>query len=110
MRAGDADLLGRSTVIEIVHEQGGRLIAAERQCAHATLDAASEAELRRWVCARPTIPTGCRRTKLTTTAVRPGRPRVATGAAAGVGRDGLHGCDASPPVLREEPRRKKTRW
>ena len=30
-QAGEADLLGRSTVIEIVHEQGGRLIAAQRR-------------------------------------------------------------------------------
>ena len=43
-QAGEPDLLGRSTVIEIVHEQGGRLIAAERQRARAILDGASEAE------------------------------------------------------------------
>jgi hypothetical protein len=41
-RAGDAELLGRSTVIEIVHEQGGRLVAAQRQRARAILDAASD--------------------------------------------------------------------
>jgi len=40
-RAGDADLLGRSTVIEIVHDEGGRLIAAQRQRARAILDDAS---------------------------------------------------------------------
>jgi hypothetical protein len=43
-RAGEADLLGRSTVIEILHEQGGHLLAAQQQRARATLDAASEAE------------------------------------------------------------------
>jgi hypothetical protein len=43
-QAGDANLLGRSTVIEIVHEQGGRLIAAQRQRARAILDGASAAE------------------------------------------------------------------
>jgi hypothetical protein len=43
--AGEPDLLGRSTVIEIVHEQGGRLIRAQRERAHATLAEASEAEL-----------------------------------------------------------------
>ena len=41
-QAGEANLLGRSTVIEIVHEQGGRLIAAERQRARTILDGASE--------------------------------------------------------------------
>ena len=34
--AGEPDLLGRSTVIEIVHEQGGRLIQAQRERARAT--------------------------------------------------------------------------
>jgi hypothetical protein len=43
--AGDADLLGRSTIIEIVHEQGGRLITAQRRRARATLAEASDAEL-----------------------------------------------------------------
>jgi hypothetical protein len=43
-RAGDADLLGRSTIIEIVHAQGSRLIAAQQQRARAILDAAPEAE------------------------------------------------------------------
>jgi Uncharacterised protein family (UPF0236) len=45
-RAGDPDLLGRSTVIEIVHEQGGGLIAAQRERARVTLAEASEAELK----------------------------------------------------------------
>lgn len=41
-QAGDPDLLGRSTVIEIVHEQGGRLLAAQQQRARATLAEASQ--------------------------------------------------------------------
>jgi hypothetical protein len=43
-RAGDADLLGRSTVIDIVHDQGGRLLAAQQQRARAALDAAGASE------------------------------------------------------------------
>jgi hypothetical protein len=43
--AGDADLLGRSTIIEIVHQEGAHLIAAQRQRARAVLDGASEAQL-----------------------------------------------------------------
>jgi hypothetical protein len=43
--AGDADLLGRSTVIDIVHQEGERLIVAQRQRARAVLDGTSEAQL-----------------------------------------------------------------
>jgi hypothetical protein len=43
--AGDEDLLGRSTIIEIVHQEGAQLIAAHRQRACAVLDNASEVHL-----------------------------------------------------------------
>jgi hypothetical protein len=43
--AGDAGLLGRSTVLDILHEQGQQVVAAQRQRARATLDNASEAQL-----------------------------------------------------------------
>jgi Uncharacterised protein family (UPF0236) len=43
--AGDEDLLGRSTVIDIVHREGQRLIVAQRERARAVLDGASEAHL-----------------------------------------------------------------
>jgi hypothetical protein len=43
--AGDEDLLGRSTIIEIVHQEGERLITAQRQRAQSVLDGASEAQL-----------------------------------------------------------------
>jgi len=43
--AGDAELLGRSTIIEIVHQEGAQLIAAQRQRAAAVLDGAPEAQL-----------------------------------------------------------------
>jgi hypothetical protein len=43
--AGDEDLLGRSTIIEIVHQEGARLIAAQRQRARSVLDGASEVHL-----------------------------------------------------------------
>jgi hypothetical protein len=36
--AGDEDLLGRSTILEIVHQEGAQLIAAERERARAILD------------------------------------------------------------------------
>jgi Uncharacterised protein family (UPF0236) len=43
--AGDEDLLGRSTILEIVHQEGEALVAAQRQRARAVLDDASEAQL-----------------------------------------------------------------
>src|SRR4051794_2709677 len=36
--AGDEDLLGRSTILDIVHQEGEQLIAAQRQRARAILD------------------------------------------------------------------------
>jgi uncharacterized protein UPF0236 len=42
--AGDEDLLGRSTVLEIVHQEGAQLIAAQRERARAVLDNVSEAQ------------------------------------------------------------------
>src|SRR5215210_2381912 len=42
--AGDEGLLGRSTIIEIVHREGEQRIAAQRQRAQAVLDDASEVE------------------------------------------------------------------
>src|SRR5208282_2479216 len=41
--AGDESLLGRSTVIDIVHREGEQLIVAQRERARAVLDGASEA-------------------------------------------------------------------
>jgi uncharacterized protein UPF0236 len=43
--AGDTALLGRSTVVEIVHQEGEQLISAQRARARAVLDGASEAQL-----------------------------------------------------------------
>lgn len=43
--AGDEDLLGRSTIIDIVHQAGAQLIVANRARAQATLADASAAEL-----------------------------------------------------------------
>src|SRR5437660_9584309 len=43
--AEDEDLLGRSTIIEIVHQEGERLVVAQRQRPRSVLDAAPEAQL-----------------------------------------------------------------
>ncbi len=43
--AGDEDLVGRSTIIDIVHQEGKELIVAQRERAQAVLSGASEDEL-----------------------------------------------------------------
>jgi hypothetical protein len=43
--AGDEDLLGRSTIVDIVHQEGEQLIVAQRERARAILADASEAQL-----------------------------------------------------------------
>jgi hypothetical protein len=43
--AGDEDLLGRSTILDIVHREGEQLARAQRERARGILDAASEAQL-----------------------------------------------------------------
>ena len=43
--AGDENLLGRSTVIDIVHQEGEQLIVAQCERARVILDGASEAQL-----------------------------------------------------------------
>jgi len=43
--AGDDDLLGRSTILEILHREGERLVAAQRQRARSILDSGDEAKL-----------------------------------------------------------------
>jgi hypothetical protein len=43
--AGDENLLGRSTIIDIVHQEGEQLIGAQRARAQAILGGASEAQL-----------------------------------------------------------------
>jgi Uncharacterised protein family (UPF0236) len=58
--AGDEDLLGSSTIIDIVHEEGEHLVAAQRQRARAILADASEAQLARLgpAVADPDVVTG----------------------------------------------------
>ena len=44
-QAGDENLLGRSTIIDIVHQEGKRLTVAQRERARTVLDGAPEAQL-----------------------------------------------------------------
>jgi hypothetical protein len=50
--AGDADLVGHSTIIDIVHHEGEQLIVAHRERARAILCGASEAE---WALLGPAV-------------------------------------------------------
>jgi Uncharacterised protein family (UPF0236) len=43
--AGDENLLGRSTILDILHQEGKQLIVAQRERAQAVLSGASEAQL-----------------------------------------------------------------
>lgn len=43
--AGDEDLLGRGTIVAIVHQEGQRLVDAQRQRARSILDGGTEAQL-----------------------------------------------------------------
>jgi hypothetical protein len=45
--AGDEGLLGLSTILDVVHQEGQQLVRARRERARAILDAASEAQLAR---------------------------------------------------------------
>jgi hypothetical protein len=103
--AGEPDLLGRSTVIEIVHEQGGRLIQAQRQRARAVLAEASQAELEAlgpcWVTDPEDVPAY---EPDDDPPFDPEDPQWQQEVPAGWVVAGFPGCDPSPPVSPDEPR------
>jgi Uncharacterised protein family (UPF0236) len=104
-RAGDADLLGRSTVIEIVHEQGDRLIAAQRQRASAILDAASDAERAALGSTLADDPEAMAASEPDDDPpFDPEDPQWQQAPPPEWVATGFPGCDPSPPVSRKEPR------
>ena len=104
-QAGDADLLGRSTIIEIVHEQGGRLITAQRQRARTTLAEASDAELE---ALGPCLSVDPDRVSAHAPdddpPFDPENPEWQQEAPPEWVVTGFPGCDPSPPVSPDEPR------
>jgi hypothetical protein len=101
--AGDADLRGRSTIIEIVHQEGAQLIAAQRQRARAVLDDAAEAQ--RALLGAPAADT--------VTAELSDDPRCDESEEAQAEwqqaqlewtATGFPGCDPAFPVARDQPR------
>ncbi len=101
--AGDPDLLGRGTILEIVHQEGERLIAAGRQRARSVLDGASDAHLASlgWPAADAVVEEpgdvppcdDCEGDQAEWEQVQ------AQWAAMG-----FPGCEPAPPVARDEPR------
>jgi hypothetical protein len=104
-QAGDADLLGRSTVIEIVHEEGDRLIAAQRRRAAAILDGASEEQL---ASLGPSLAGDPDRMPAyepdDDPPFDPEDPQWQQAPPPEWVATGFPGCDPSPPVSRREPR------
>jgi hypothetical protein len=103
--AGEPDLLGRSTVIEIVHEQGGRLITAQRERAGATLAEASQAEraaLGPYLAADPDHVSAYEPDD--EPPWDPEDPQWQPEAPAGWVVTGFPGSDPAPPVSPDEPR------
>jgi hypothetical protein len=104
-RAGDPDLLGRSTVIEIVHDQGGRLIAAQRHRARAVLDAASDVERAALGSSLAEDPEGMPADEPDDDPpLDPEDPNWQQAPPPAWVVTGFPGCDPSPPVPRAEPR------
>jgi len=103
--AGDENLLGRSTIIDIVHQEGEQLIAAQHARARAILDNASEAQLTSLgpAAADPDALTGL---------VDDDPPGEDSEAAQAEGEPipaewiatGFLGCEPAFPVARDEPR------
>jgi hypothetical protein len=104
-RAGDPDLLGRSTVIEIVHDQGGRLIQAQRQRARATLAEASQADLAALgPCLTADPESAPEHEPDDAPPCDTEDPQWQQEASAEWVATGFPGCDPSPPVAPAEPR------
>ena len=104
-RADDADLLGRSTVIEIVHEQGGRLIAAERQrAAHPSTPRPRRNARRLGPCLADDPDRMSAYEPDDDPPFDPEDPQWPQAPPPEWVVTGFPGCDPSPPVLREEPR------
>jgi Uncharacterised protein family (UPF0236) len=103
--AGEPDLLGLSTVIEIVHEQGGRLIRAQQERARATLAEASAAELEALgPCLLADPDSVSAHEPDDDPPFDPEDPRWQQEAPAEWVVTGFSGCDPSPPVSPDEPR------
>jgi hypothetical protein len=101
--AGDEDLLGRSTIIEIVHREGERLVAAQRQRALAILDQASGAE--RAVLATPGADTAVEELVDAPPCDEADEAQEQwEHARAGWAATGFPGCEPACPVAIDEPR------
>jgi hypothetical protein len=103
--AGDEDLLGRSTILDIVHQEGEPLIAAQRERAQAILSDASEAQLARLgpVVADPAVVTGLVDDDLPWDNSEEAEAEWERTQAEWIAT-GFPGCEPAFPVARDEPR------
>jgi hypothetical protein len=103
--AGDEDLLGPSTIIDIVHQEGEHLIAAQRERARALLADASEAQLARLgpVPADPDALTGLVDDDPPFDDPEPARAEWEQVQAEWIAT-GFAGCEPAFPVDKDEPR------
>jgi hypothetical protein len=103
--AGDENLLGRSTVIDIVHQEGEQLIVAQRERARAILDGASEAQLALLgpAAAAPAAMTGLVDDDLPLDDSEEAQAEWEQAQAEWIAT-GFPGCEPAFPVAKDEPR------
>jgi hypothetical protein len=103
--AGDEDLLGPSTIIDIVHQEGEDLLAAQRQRARAILAEASEAQLARLgpATADPDALTGLVDDDPPSDDSEEAQAEWEQARAEWIAT-GFPGCDPASPMARDEPR------
>jgi Uncharacterised protein family (UPF0236) len=103
--AGDDDLVGLSTILDIVHHEGEQLIVAERQRARAILSGASEAQLARLgpAAADPDAVTGLVDADPPFDDSEPAEAEWEQTQAEWVAT-GFPGCEPAFPVAHDEPR------
>src|SRR3954452_20065886 len=103
--AGDGDLLGRSTVVDIVHREGERLVVAQRERARAVLAEAPEAHLALLgpAVADPDAVTACVDDDLLCDDSEEAQAQWEQVQAEWIAT-GFPGCEPASPVGRDEPR------
>jgi hypothetical protein len=103
--AGDDDLLGPSTIIDIVHQEGEQLIVAQRERARGILSGASEAQLALLgpAAADPDAVTGLVDDDPPFDDSEEARAEWEQAQAEWIAT-GFPGCEPAPPVAQDEPR------
>ncbi len=103
--AGDEDLVGRSTILDIVHQEGERLSVAQRERARTILSGASEVQLALLgpAAADPGVVTGSVDDEPPFDDTEEARAEWEQTQAEWIAT-GFPGCEPASPVARDEPR------